>query len=159
VLLAGGAAAVVASVLLVPPWLAARDVDAALRGWHGNPAAAFNRLDRARQLNPLSDEADVLAGVIAGQVGDTVRERAAFERALRRNPDNWYPYMELGVLDARAGRRASALRRLERARALNPLERVLIVVQDWLRDGDTPTRKDLDRLLLSRAAHLQPGAH
>lgn len=159
VLLAGGAAAVVASALLLPPWLAARDVNAALRSWRADPAAAFDRLDRARQLNPLSDEADVLAGVIAGQVGDPFRERAAFERALRRNPDNWYPYVELGVLDARAGRRASALRRLEQARALNPLERVLIVVQDWLRDGDTPTRADLDRLLLSRAAHLQPGAH
>lgn len=157
-LVGAGAAAVVVSVFLVPPWLAARDVDAAVRGWRADPSDAFDRLDRARALNPLSDAADVMAGVIAGQIGDPVRERAAFERAIGRNPDNWYPYMELGVLDARAGRRASALERLARARSLNPLEPVLIIVQGWLRDGDIPTRSELDRLLLSRASNVQAGA-
>ena len=158
ILIAGGGAAIVVAVLSVSfPWLAARDIDAALRGWPGDPAASFSRLERARSLNPLTDEADVFAGVIAGEVGETARQRAAFVRALERNPDNWYPYLELGVLDARAGRRAAGLRHLATARALNPLEPAVIVVQDWLKEGRVPTRDDLDKLLLSRANHLQGG--
>ena len=141
------------------PWLAARNIDAALQGWRADPAAAFEQLDRARRLNPYTDEADVYSGVIAGELGDKARERRAFERALERNPANWYAYLELGVLDAGAGQRAAGRRRLAYARQLNPLEPALIVVQDWLAEGRQPTRAELDALLLSRANHLQGGAH
>jgi tetratricopeptide (TPR) repeat protein len=159
VLLVGGAVAVaLAAVSVALPWLAARDVDAAVKGWRTDPAAAFERLDRARSLNPLGDEADVFTGVIAGQLGESGRQRVAFERALERNQRNWYPYLELGVLDARRGRRMAALRQLAEARRLNPIEPVLTVVQDWLKDGRTPSRNDLDQLLISRAKHLTPGS-
>ena len=92
-----------ACVSLVLPWLSVRDVQAAARGWPADPAGAFARLDRARTLNPLSDEPDIYAAVIASQVGDLSRQRAALERAIERNPRNWYPYLELGALDARQG--------------------------------------------------------
>ena len=51
-----------ASVTL--PWIAAKEIDTASAGWAANPASAFHRLDVARRLNPLTDEADVVAGVI-----------------------------------------------------------------------------------------------
>jgi tetratricopeptide (TPR) repeat protein len=155
---AGVAVAVVAAVSLVMPWIAAREVDSALRGWRAEPQVAFERLARARRFDPLSDRADVYASVIAGEIGDGATQRAALERALERNPHNWYPYMELGVLEMRAGRRASALRYLAKARELNRLETTLIVVEDWLRDGHAPTRKDVNEVLVARAAHLEGGA-
>ena len=157
--LTGGAVVVVAAVVSVAfPWLAARDIDAAIRGWPSDPAASFSRLERARSLNPLTDEADVFTGVIAGQFGRSRLQREAYVRALERNPRNWYPYLELGVLDARNGLREDGLRHLAAARVLNPREPALVVVEDWLQEGRVPTREDLDALLLSRADHLRGGA-
>ena len=74
------------------------------RSWTADPAAAFHRLDLARRLNPLTDHADVVAGVIASGLLDRREERAAFARALERNPHNWYARFELALVDARRGR-------------------------------------------------------
>jgi len=153
-----GAVAIVVGVSLALPWLAARDIDEALRGWRNDPAAALDRLDRARSLDPLTDQADIFAALIAAEVGDRPQQRAALDRALERNPHNWYPYLELGVLEMHAGRQKAALRRLAHARRLNRFEPALIVVEQWLEEGRRPTRDDLDKLLLSRAAHLESGA-
>ena len=155
---AGVGVAIVVAVSLLMPWIAAREVDSALRSWRADRQVAFERLDRARRFDPLSDRADVYASVIAGEIGDEARQRAALERALERNPHNWYPYMELGVLEMRAGHRASALRYLAQARRLNRLETALIVVEDWIRDGHAPTREDVNEVLVARAAHLEGGA-
>jgi tetratricopeptide (TPR) repeat protein len=155
----GGAAALLAAASVGLPWLAARDIDAAVHEWRTDTSTAYQHLDRARTLNPFTDEADVYAGVVAGELGDTARQRAAFRRAVERNPGNWYPYLELAVLDARGGRPEAGLRRLALARRLNPIEPVLTVVQEWLKEGRIPTRHDLDQLLLSRANHLNGGVH
>jgi len=113
---------VVASISYALPWLAARDVEAAVRDWRQDPAAAFDRLDRARRLNVLSPEPDVVAGVLARRLGDRERASEAFRRALGRAPTDWYSHVQLAVIDLEAGRRTDALRHLERARRLNPLE-------------------------------------
>ena len=154
----GGFALLVAAISLTLPWLAARETDQAIRSWRVDPQRAVERLDKARRLDPLSDEADVFASVIAAELGDEAGERAALGRALERNPRNWYPYMELGVLEMRAGRREAARRYVARALRLNPLENALLVVERWLREGHTPTRQEVDEVLIARAAHLQGGA-
>ena len=75
------AASLVAGASLTLPWIAARDVQLAASGWPSDPALAFSRLDTARRLNPLSDEPDVTAGVIASRIGDRGKERGLRARS------------------------------------------------------------------------------
>ncbi len=139
-----------ASISLALPWLSARDVRVATRGWASDPSGAFARLDRARSLNPLSDEPDIYAGIIAAQLGDVSRQRASFERAIERNPRNWYSRLELGALDAREGRRALGLRRLEQARRLDPLEPTITAVIERVKSGKPPSEAVIEAMLVDR---------
>ena len=122
VLALAAAGLVAASISYALPWLAARDVEAAVRSWRQDPAGALDRLERARRLNVLSSEPDVVAGVLARRLGDRERAGEAFRRALRRTPTDWYAHVELAVLELEAGRRTAAVLHLEHARRLNPLE-------------------------------------
>lgn len=147
---AAGLAAVAAAASLALPWLSARQMHAAVTSWQADPAAAFDRLDRARRLNPISDEPDVYAGVIAAQIGDEARQRAAFLRAHGRNPLNWYPLLSLGAVDARAGRREQALAWLAQAERLNPLEETIRVVREGLLRGRPVSDAEIERILEER---------
>jgi hypothetical protein len=139
-----------AAVSYVPPWLAAREVELAATTWSEDPGRAFERLDRARSLNRLSERPDLVAGAIASRLGDRSRMRRAFLGALDRNPDNWYAQLELAIVDSLEGRRSEGLARLARARALNPLEPVIPQVADRVRAGERVSPRVLDRLFLQR---------
>ena len=67
------------------------------------PPAAFDRLERARRLNVLSGEPDIVAGALARRTGDRERASAAFRRALDRAPNDWYAHVELAIVDLRGG--------------------------------------------------------
>jgi O-antigen ligase len=141
-------------VSFVPPWLAARDVDRAAATWREDPQTAFEQLDRARSLNPLSERPDLVAGAIASRLGDLERMRAAFARALERNPRSWYALLELAVVDSNEGNFQGASRRLEQAAALNPREPALALARERL-DAREPIPPDLlRRLFLDRVEAL-----
>jgi hypothetical protein len=139
-----------AVVSLTLPWISAKEVQAAGGSWERAPRAAFDRLDRARALNPLSDRPDVIRGVIAGRRGDTRGMVVAFGQALERNPDNWYSHLELAAAYARLDRRAAALRELRLARRLNPLEPTIPLVESRVRRGQPVSLEELDRTFLDR---------
>jgi hypothetical protein len=145
-----GVAALAAVLSLVAPWLAAKEVQAAAHGWRKSPAKAFDRLDRARRLNPLSDQADLVAGAIASRLGDTRRMAEAFGRALERNPDNWYAHLELGVAYANEGLRSPALAQLGAARRLDPREPAIPSVTRSVRAGRHVSTAALDELFIRR---------
>jgi hypothetical protein len=149
------ASAVVAVATALPPYLAARSVTHAAEQWPSDPQLAFDRLDLARRLNPLSDEADVITAIIAQRIQDPSRERAAWLRALERNPDNWYALLKLSLLDRSVGKRQAALRRIAAARQINPLEPIIVLVQRRIRAGRRVTAAEVDRLFLARAVTLQ----
>jgi tetratricopeptide (TPR) repeat protein len=150
----GGLVAAVLAVLavatLAPPWLSAKEVQAAATSWRTEPQTAFDRLERARALNPLSDNPDLVAGAIASRLGDRARMRESFSRAVERNPHNWYAYLELAVVNALEGRRAEALRLLEQARRLSPTEPGIELVTSQVRAGEPISVAALDRLFLRR---------
>ena len=146
----GGALALVAAASFVLPWGAARDVEIAAEHWPADPAAAFDRLDRAHGLNPLSDEADVVGGTIAVRAGQPQRAATYFERALERNPASWYSELMLATLEAREGRRSSAAARLRRAHALTPLDPLVRKARRALRAGRPLTFAAIDRSLERR---------
>jgi tetratricopeptide (TPR) repeat protein len=148
--LVAAALAVLAVATLAPPWLSAKEVQAAASSWRAEPQAAFDRLERARRLNPLSDNPDLVAGAIASRLGDRARMRESFSRALERNPHNWYAYLELAVVAALEGRRAEALRLLEQARRLSPTEPGVELVTSQVRAGEPISVRALDRMFLRR---------
>lgn len=135
---------------LALPWLATKEVEAAAASWRSDPDAAYARLEQARRLNPLSERPDLVAGAIASRGRDWPAMRAAFTRALERNPSSWYAEFELAVVDAVEGRRASALEHLARARRLNPKEPALGVLRDRIRRGVAVDPDEFDRFFLQR---------
>jgi tetratricopeptide (TPR) repeat protein len=132
------------------PWLASRQVELAAHEWRDDPGAAYSRLDSAAGLNRLDDRPYLIAGAIAGRLGDRGRMREAFTRALERNPRNWYSHVELALVDAQEGRRARALASLARARELNPSEPVIGLVEGRVRRGEPVSVRAVDRLFLQR---------
>ena len=139
-------AACVAALSYALPALSAREVEGAARGWSADPAAALRRLERGRNLNPLSDRPDLVEGLLARHAGDHQRARQAFLNALDRDARSWNVHVEVALLDLRDGRRTAALQRLERARALNPGEPVIGAALETAARGEAPATELLDRL-------------
>ncbi len=153
---ATGLAAVAAIAVLVPPWLAARDVNAAAGGWTADRGRAYDQLDRARSLNPFSDDADIVHGTIASIAGDRRGARLAFARAAERTPKAWYPHQQLGIEDALAGDRAAAIAQLRTAIALNPLEETSRDLLGELSRGDRPSPTRIRERLTARTCARVP---
>jgi O-Antigen ligase len=144
----------VAAVGLALPWLAAKEIDTASAGWAADPARAFDRLDLARRLNPLSDRADVVAGVIASRLHNRRRERNAFVHALERNSRNWYARLELALLDAQERKTAAALGQLRVVSRLNPREPITNEIRDRIVKRKPISQAEVDRLFLQRTEYL-----
>jgi O-Antigen ligase len=150
--------ALVASGSYAAPWLSARYVDSASHSWRSDPARAYQMLDRARTLDPLSDTPDLIAGTIAGRRHDYARMKAAYTRALKRDPHDWYARFELGVAEYLTGDRSAALAHLERARALNPRESLIRDVLRRVRAREKIDTAALDRAFLERALGFALGS-
>jgi hypothetical protein len=148
--LAAAAAAVVAMSTLVFPWLSARASARAVDTWRSDPPAADALLARARSLNPLSERPDLLRGVIRSELGRYEGMRESFEQAVERAPSSWFANFGLGVASALTGHRDDAIRRLERAHALNPLDETVGSVLDDVRRGRLPDPGVIDHRYLER---------
>jgi hypothetical protein len=138
------------------PLLSALYVRNATRTWKADETAAYTSLDRARRLNPLSDQPDLVGGAIASRLGQPDRMRQAFAAAVRRNPHSWYGFFELGVADSLTGHRRPALAHFAEARRLNPLEPVIASVEHDVREGAHIDSRAIDAIFLrrvSRSAH------
>jgi tetratricopeptide (TPR) repeat protein len=120
-----GALALLAALVLALPYLAERDVAAAASGWASDPARAFERLDRAADLNPLSARPDLVAGVIALEMRQSRVAQARFSRALERDGQDWFAWFGRGLAASALGDRARARADYRRAHALDPAEPLL----------------------------------
>lgn len=116
--------ALVGAAGLVPPWLAQRHVDRALDVWPTRADEAFDGLDRAASLNPLSSQPAVTAAAIALQLDRPYTADASYRSALARNPRSAFATLEAGALASQLGRPRDARRLLERAGALNPRDEI-----------------------------------
>jgi hypothetical protein len=79
----------------------------------------------------------------------------SFRSALQRNPLNWYAHLELAIAYASRGDVGAARLQLEQARALNPLEHAITVVQRDLDEGRKPSPAEIDRLFLERVGAVR----
>lgn len=126
-----GLVVLAAAVSLAIPGISARYTSAAYEDFRTDPNGALARLDRAADLNPLSDEPLVAKGVIQQRLGRPRRAIAAFEEAIDRQPGNWFSQLELALARASVGDARRAAAGVREARRLNPLQPLL---GDVLRD-------------------------
>jgi O-Antigen ligase/Tetratricopeptide repeat len=122
------AASVAAGALAVSialPWGSELLVREASGKWTEDPQAAFDQLDTAASLNPLSNVPQLTAASIALEIGDVPRARAEFSDALEHDPETAYALFELGAIAAERGERADSLALLRRALALTPRDEIL----------------------------------
>jgi Flp pilus assembly protein TadD len=110
----------VISVGLTLPWLAERDLRAAIRIAPTDPLEALERLDRAADLNPLSPNPKKASGVILARQGRIDEAALQFREALERSPRDSYVELQLGVIESELGRPVDALDHLRRAGVLAP---------------------------------------
>jgi hypothetical protein len=144
------AAGCVAAASYALPALAAGEIEGGAAEWHRDPAAAQQRFERARQLNPLSDRADVVAGTLALEDGDVSAAGRAFRRAAARDPGNWYAQAQLSAVDLRQARRTAAITALGRARLMNPNEPAIALALDAARAGQ-PLPREVEARMAERA--------
>ena len=148
---AGSVAALLfATASLSLPWIAAIDVNKAEAIWGSNPGAAFDRLDQARTSISSAHEPDLVEGGIAARLGENRRVRTSFERALERDPRNWYAEIELATLDGVEGDKQSALAGLDRVAVLNPREPLTATVRQGVLSGRPVTLDQLYTDFLDR---------
>jgi tetratricopeptide (TPR) repeat protein len=117
-----GVLALLAAVAIALPYLAEREVAAASSGWPSDPARAFARLDRAADLNPLSARPQLVAGVIALELGRSRVAEQRFSQALERDGGDWFAHFGRGLAASALGEPARARLEYVRARSLDPAE-------------------------------------
>jgi hypothetical protein len=144
------AAGCVAAASYALPALAAGEIERGVVESRRDPAAAQQRFERARELNPLSARADVIAGTLALDGGDVAAAERAFRRAAARDPGDWYTQTQLGAVDLRRDRRAAAIAALTRARRVNPNEPAIALALDAARAGQ-PLPPELEARLAESA--------
>jgi tetratricopeptide (TPR) repeat protein len=132
------------------PLVAQRLVRAAAHGWRADPVKARSRLDRARRLNPLSEQPDLFASEIAGRLKDWPWMNEALRDAIRRDPKDWYSHFELGLVEDVQGHPRAAIAELRRARDLNPREPLVFTALDEIAGGSRVSVAKYDELLVER---------
>jgi tetratricopeptide (TPR) repeat protein len=117
---AGAVAALLAAAAIALPYLAERELSRATATWREQPGQALARLERARDLNALSAQPDITAGVIAVELDRPALARRHLTAALQREPDNWFALLVRGLATSATGNRAAARADFSHARDLNP---------------------------------------
>jgi tetratricopeptide (TPR) repeat protein len=146
--------ALAAVASLVAPWLSQLELESAVRVWTYAPHVAYARLDDAARLNPLSDEADLVAGTIALRYRQLARADRDFAQALERSPDDAYATLERGAIASASGRRTAALGLLERVLELSPREALAREALQVVREGRRVNLVELNRAILLKAQEL-----
>jgi tetratricopeptide (TPR) repeat protein len=150
----GALVAVAAALSLAAPWLSQLQVQSAARVWRQAPQTAYARLNSAARLNPLSDEAYLVAGSIALRFGDLARADHEFALALGRTPGDAYAALELGAIASTENDRRAALAQLERAARLNPRDPLTRQALRLAREGKRVNVEELNRSILLKAQQL-----
>ena len=108
-----------AALALLPFFLSERYIKRGLEEGPGDPAQAYSSLEKAADLNPLSERPLLYEAAVADEAGEPQRALAALSEAQQRTPTEWSLYLleaqVLELIDPTGARRAIA-----EARRLNP---------------------------------------
>jgi tetratricopeptide (TPR) repeat protein len=125
------------------PWLSDRYVAQALDLWPTDSELAFDKLDRAAELNGLSPDPDFAAGSIALRLDRNDEAIDRFRAAVEREPRDSSSHLELGAVLFNEGDRAEGLRHLRRARKLDPRDEI---IRGTLRRAQRGRRIDIEAM-------------
>ena len=103
----------------MPPWLSERYINSAYASWRTDLGRAYDDLEQAKRLNPLSDSPPLAEGAIARAAGDRERALAALRDAADVRPEEWATHYLLAKLEANSDR-AAARQEILLALELNP---------------------------------------
>jgi hypothetical protein len=151
------AASVVVAIIgvnLAAPWLAELYSDRGASTWQGQPRKAFDDLDAAASLNPLSARPKLLAGSIALRLGDPNAAQRYFREALDRDGRDAYAHLELGAIASQQGRRGESLAYLQQAHSLAPRDDITSATLDTVRAGRRVSVQQLNTSILGRTQKL-----
>ena len=143
-------AVVAAVILLLPSWLAARDVAIGADIWRTDPTRATRLLRSAARLEPLSDQAYQVLGTIAERRRDWPLAEQWFRHAATRNDANWYSHLELAIALSKQGKLTAATVEIRRARLLDPREPIIADVANAIRTHGPINVGRLDRNIVAR---------
>lgn len=146
-----GAAAIALMISFVLPWLAERDIERAATEWQAAPAVAFDRLDRAKRLNPLSPNPYLVAATIAVRVEDEARATHELEQVLSKEPRTPFALAELAALASERGQDGLSERLLSRASGYAPRDQVVASALEQVRAGKTLDVRRLNESYLEAA--------
>jgi tetratricopeptide (TPR) repeat protein len=146
--------AAAAGVSFALPWLSRLQLESAGRIWPTAPLEAYARLHDAADLDPLSDDAYLLAGSIAVRFGDLARAEREFSLALGRVPGDSYATLELGAIASARGEAPRARVLLRRAVRLDPRDRLTRAALAAVVSGRRVNVDELNRLILVEAHQL-----
>jgi hypothetical protein len=148
------AVAALAGVALARPWLAELYVERAARGWGDDRAQAFQNLDRASELNPLSATPVLIEGGIASRLELFERSADAYREALARDPRNAYAMLNLAVIEWQLGEKREAMGHMRATRRLDPRYVVAQEVERAMRKGELLDVNEVNREIARRANRL-----
>ncbi|MEJ7788119.1 MAG: O-antigen ligase family protein [Solirubrobacteraceae bacterium] len=144
---AGVIAAVGVAASFATLGIAARLTQAGFQAAPRDTALALDRLELASRLDFLSAAPLLTRGVIARRLGDRRLAETSFEGALSREPRNWFANLELGLIEASAGRREPAIALLTHAEALNPRQQLIDRALNRVRRGQVVSPFDIEQAL------------
>jgi hypothetical protein len=105
-------------VAMASAYLSLQSTNRAFAIFRADPQQAYHYLRLAKSLNPLSATPITSEGTIALYAGDTNRAISSFTASVRKE-DDWYPRLELALIDARVGRFPAALTQVDAAARLD----------------------------------------
>lgn len=130
---------VVATLIAAPTFVSERYTLQAASSWQQDPDRAFDRLDRAADLNPLADTPLQVKAQIARNIDQPELAQEAIDEAEQRQPEEWRSYLiEATILAER--RPLAAREQLRRASELNPLSPEVEGLLETLEGGRAPGR-------------------
>jgi tetratricopeptide (TPR) repeat protein len=149
------ALAVLALVVMTPPYLAVRNIKRgdALRA--SDPQAALAAYDRAASLNPLAVEPYLSRGFVGLDLHDAALARRSFEQALDVRED-WVAHFELGLLDSQAGRRRAAREQLTLAERMDRSDKIVTDALAAVEDGKRLDPVEVNRQVLAQRVFSPP---
>jgi len=150
-------AALVGALALGAPWLSELYLNRAVATWPADPDTAFEQLDRAASLDPLSIDPHAAGGAIALRVDRPEEAVARFREVLDRDPDDAYATLQLGALASELGDEEEALRLLSRAAELSPRDAIISETLRAARTGRTLDAGDVYDAALERRSAITGG--
>ncbi|MBJ7329451.1 MAG: O-antigen ligase family protein [Solirubrobacteraceae bacterium] len=150
-----GAAAL--AFVVAPPWLADRELGDAGRIWPQDPQGAYDRVDRAARLDPLSAAPYLTGGTIALRRGTVGIADRYFAAALARNPDSAYATLERGAIAGQRRDHARAVALLRRAVELDRRDTIAIEALRAAERGETLDVAQINTEILARSRAVGTG--